>query len=624
MIDRFFRRLTVGRRVLGVALGLIVLLALTLPVILADHSALVGRLRQATDVEGRADRQLLQAAVSIESSRVDLMRYVQDLLPSSQWAQADVSQASDLLGAVQGNIASEDQRKGVASVLGTLNAYQTLIRNIEAARRRGDEPETTQLVAQAYRTGSEIGLQIEKIVNDSEASVNQANETAYAEADARLRILVIGYVVVLAFTLGTALALVRSITRPVAELRRGAEAFSQGRLTTTIFVAGTDELSVLGRTFNQMAEQLARSYAELEQRVADRTAELERRSSYLQAASDVGRAAASILNADQLMSETTEVIRQRFALYYVGLFLTDESGEWAILKMGTGEAGRSMLARGHKLRIGGGSMIGWVIANGQARLALEADRDAERLATAELPDTRSEAALPLHARGRVIGALTVQSSQPGAFDEAALAVLQTMADQVAVALENARMFAESQVALEAAHRAYSQLSREAWADLLRTRREPDYVADAQGVHPAQGEWQPAMIEATRTGQTVHQDGNTLAIPIKIRDSVAGVVRLKSSKSSAWTPDEIALMETLTEQLSTALESARLYQDTQSRAAQERLISEVTSRIRESLDIETVLKTTASEMRQALDLDKLVIRLATPEADGASKPARERT
>ncbi len=609
MIDRFFRRLTVGNRVLGMAMGLVALLVLTLPIILGDHSSLVGRLRQATDVEGRADRQLLQAAVSTESSRVDLMRYVQDFLPSSQWAQADVGEATDLLKAVQSNIDSEDQRKSVASVLETLNTYQTLIRNIETARRRGDDQATTQLVAQAYRTGAEIGLQITKIVNASEASVNQANQAVSAEADARIRLLVIGYVVVLVFTIGTAIALVRSITGPVAELRRGAEAFSKGRLDTIIPTAGTDELSVLSRTFNQMAGQLTKSYQELEQRVADRTAELERRSSYLQAASDVGRAATSILSTDQLMNETTEVIRQRFDLYYVGLFLVDEPGEWAVLKAGTGEAGRSMLARGHKLHLGGGSMIGWAIANARARIALKADQDVERLATAELPDTRAEAALPLRARGRVIGALTVQSSQPGAFDEAALAILQTMADQVAVALENARMFAESQASLEAVRRTYGQLSREAWANLLKVQQEPGYVADARGIRPAQGEWQPAMIEATHTGQTV-QEGNTLAIPIKIRDSVAGVIRLKSSESRTLTPEEIALMQTLAEQSAVALESARLYQDTRQRAAQERIVGEVTSHIRESLDVETVLRATVDEMYQALGLDQMVIRLTT--------------
>ncbi len=127
-----------------------------------------------------------------------------------------------------------------------------------------------------------------------------------------------------------------------------------------------------------------------------------------------------------------------------------------------------------------------------------------------------------------------------------------------------------------------------------------------------------MKAAAQTGPAL--EGSTLAIPIKVRDQVIGVIDGRKPQGAAWTQEEIDLLQTMTDQLSTALESARLYQDTQRRAAQERLIGEVTSRIRESLDVETVLKTTASEMRQALDLDNLVIRLATPETDGASKPA----
>jgi GAF domain-containing protein len=241
------------------------------------------------------------------------------------------------------------------------------------------------------------------------------------------------------------------------------------------------------------------------------------------------------------------------------------------------------------------------------------------LATPELPETRAEAALPLRSRGQVIGALTVQSERPGAFDPDLLAALQTMADQVAVALDNARLFTELEEALEAERQAYGELSRQAWAELLREQAGLSFLCDARGVvsqstDPPQSE----MMEAAQVGRTVQVDGSTVDIPVAIRGHVAGVVRLRKPDDTAvWTREEIELMEALTEELGQALESARLYEDTQRRAAREQLVGEVSTRVRESMDLETVLRTAATEIRQALDLDGFVIRLATQDSDGDS-------
>jgi GAF domain-containing protein len=362
------------------------------------------------------------------------------------------------------------------------------------------------------------------------------------------------------------------------------------------------------------ASALAESNLELESGRALLEAhahELEERSTQLEASAEVSRAATSILEIERLIQQVVELIRERFDLYYVGLFLTDEAGEWAVLRAGSGEAGQAMLARGHRIKVGEG-MVGWSVAHAQARVALEAEEDAVRLATVELPDTRSEAALPLHSRGQVLGALTVQSTQPGAFDQDTMVALQVMADQVAVALDNARLFAEAREALEAERRAYSELSREAWGELLKVRANLGFLKSKRRLSPAGDVWRPDMGTAIQTGQTiVSEDGATnLTTPIKARGQVIGVIGArKPEDAGAWTQDEIALLETLAEQLSVALESARLYQDTQRRAVRERLTGEVTARMRETFDVETVLKTAAQEVRQALGLPEVVVRLA---------------
>jgi GAF domain-containing protein len=253
-------------------------------------------------------------------------------------------------------------------------------------------------------------------------------------------------------------------------------------------------------------------------------------------------------------------------------------------------------------------MVGWCIANRQARVALEAARDTVRLPAAELPETRSEAALPLRSRGQILGALTVQDTREGVFDADTVTVLQTMADQVGVALDNARLFAESQAALDAERRAYGEISRRAWAEMIRYRGEQGYISrPGQPVRPLSGDGRR---------RTAGPDDSTLVVPIRIRDQEIGSVTLrKRAAAGRWNAEESALMQSLTAQVAVALESARLYQDTQNRAFRDRLLGEVAGRIRESLELETVLRTAAQEIRQALDLPEVVVSLRSQaEAD----------
>jgi len=418
----------------------------------------------------------------------------------------------------------------------------------------------------------------------------------------------------------TSLAITRSIATPLSNLAEAATQVARGNVEMVVEVDREDEMGVLARAFNSMTGQLRDLIGSLGQRVADRTRDLEKRSSYLEASAEVGRVVSSILDAEELMWQTVELIRERFQLYYVGLFLVDATGEWTVLRAGTGEAGKAMLERGHRIRIGEG-MIGWSIANGQARIALDVGEDAVRLATDELPDTRSEAALPLQSRGRVIGALTIQSDRPAAFDEAAIALLQIMADYVAVALDNARLFAESQANLKAARRAYSELSREAWAELLRAQPDLGYRSDEQSITGAEDIWRPEMEQALQAGETIQgtlddeanvEARQSLAVPIKVRGNVIGVLdTYKPAEGGVWTSEEIALLETLAEQLGLALESGRLYHDAQRRAARERLTREITDKMRRATGVEGIAQTAVDELFDVLGASRTFVRLGAP-------------
>jgi GAF domain-containing protein len=373
----------------------------------------------------------------------------------------------------------------------------------------------------------------------------------------------------------------------------------------------------------------------LEQRVAQRTADLQRSTRLMEAAVDVSRAATSILEPEELMWQVAERISDRFDLYHVGVFQVLPGARWALYRAGAGQAGKILAEEGFRLEIGGESLVGLCTAHGQAQVVHDTQHGSGRFDHPLLPHTRSEVALPLLARGQILGAISLQSREAGAFDPVdraatTIASLQTMADQVAVALDNARLYAESQQALEATRRAYGEFSRKSWASLLQARRNWGYIYDDHRIATVAGEWPPQMVQALQTGSLVQgglvQGGDdrdaAVSIPLRVRDQVIGVLQFSKGDPGAgasaaaegvpgatWTAEEIDLLEALTHRLGMALESAQLFEETQRRAARERLAAGVAARIRESLDVETVLKTAAQEVRQALDVPEVVVRLA---------------
>ena len=421
------------------------------------------------------------------------------------------------------------------------------------------------------------------------------------------------------FSVLASLFVTRNIADPLVTLADTAIRISEGELDLTVELDREDEIGLLARAFNGMTARLRSLIGSLEDRVAERTRDLEQRSAYLEAAAEVGRVAASILDPNTLINRVVGLIQERFDLYYVGLFLLDESGEWAVLRAGTGEAGRKMLARGHRIKVGEG-MIGWSIANAQARIALDVGRDAVRLATPELPDTRSEAALPLRSRGRVLGAFTVQSERSAAFDQHSVVVLQTMADQVAVALDNARLFSESRDALDAARRAYSELSRREWAELLRMRPDLGFRGDEYGVMRIGELWRPEMEQALASGQSVYGDGKEasapggrrypLAVPIRVRGEVIGVLdTFKPEGTGGWTEEEVALLEEIADRLGQALEGARLFEDARRRNIRERQLREISERMQRAVALDSMMRSVVEELGRALNVPLTFVQLA---------------
>ena len=349
---------------------------------------------------------------------------------------------------------------------------------------------------------------------------------------------------------------------------------------------------------------------------------LTRRAVQLRTAAEVARDATALRTLADLLNRTVSMIRERFGFYHAGIFLVEgiRQDAYAVLRAATGEAGRRMLERGHRLKVGGEGIVGYVTGVGEPRVALDVGVDAAFFDNPDLPETRSEVAIPLRSRGEVIGALDVQSAEPDAFSQEDVEVLQILADQVAVAISNTRLFQQAQESLEAERRAYGELSLEAWRELVQTGGDLEQRYDPYRILPADASWREEMVRAIQETRMVSgRDGSasTLAIPLRVRDRVVGVLDAhKPPGAGDWTEDELILLQALVEQLGVAIESARLYGDTRRRAAQDRLTSQIAMRMRESLDVRKVLETTADELYETLGLEKVVIRLS----DGQTRPS----
>lgn len=339
----------------------------------------------------------------------------------------------------------------------------------------------------------------------------------------------------------------------------------------------------------------------LEETVEERSNQLERRNRYLEAAAQVASKSISTLNLEEMLNTIVDEVSMQFGFYHVGIFLSDPQKEWAILRAASSIGGKMMLERNHRLAIGRQGMVGFVTSIGQARIAQDVELDRIHSITQELPDTRSEMTLPLKARDEIIGALDIQDSKPNAFTEEDISVLQTMADQIALAVENIRLFEQTQATLVEVQKVYGEYSRQAWTETFQKNLIPSYRYSGGSVNQLQNE-----------DESANNEGN-LSIPVKVRGYTIGTIEIaKESGDEEWKSDEIKLLEILSDQIGIALDSARLFNETQLRAATEHLIGRINSQLWETMDVNSILKNTAENLRSSLSLPDLTIRISTPE------------
>jgi GAF domain-containing protein len=269
-----------------------------------------------------------------------------------------------------------------------------------------------------------------------------------------------------------------------------------------------------------------------------------------------------------------------------------------------------------------------VTQTGLPRIALDAGADAVHFNNPDLPDTRSEMTLPLQVSGRVLGALDLQTTQPAAFSDEDLTVLGTLADQVAVAIDNARLFTRTLAALQETEEVNKRRLREQWQRLLPTLRQTSHEYHLSGVPAAGDAVLPEIDQVLRRGEVViagddalgqQPDGvaaarTALAVPIKLRDQVIGVIDLQEmDEDRRWTDDDVAVVLAVADQAALSLENARLLDETERSAQRERTINEINSRVRQTIDLDSILQTAVKELGQTLGAARVTARIGRTNA-----------
>jgi GAF domain-containing protein/HAMP domain-containing protein len=258
-------------------------------------------------------------------------------------------------------------------------------------------------------------------------------ELPQAQIYGQLNSLIPFTVVVVLFALLAIAALISLSTtrifRPLVSLSDITKRFSEGDFSQRASVTSTDEIGMLATSFNSMAEQLSEIYRSLEQKV-------EERSRQIGIASEIAQRITSTTNLDELLNRTVQLIVQQFNYYHASIFLLDQGGKSALLRAAYGPTANELLIRGHRVQVGSASIIGWVSANNQPRVTSDIREDPIHLKNELLPETRSEVGIPISMAKLVIGVLDVQSTQAGAFGPETIVMLQTLASQIAVAIQN--------------------------------------------------------------------------------------------------------------------------------------------------------------------------------------------
>ncbi len=455
-------------------------------------------------------------------------------------------------------------------------------------------------------------------------------EEAYQSAIYRAAILLGSVLVMAVVAAGTGIYVSRYLTTPLLKLTQTADRLAAGEIGLRATTEGPAEVVRLAGAFNAMTVQLQDLIGSLEERVATRTQRLK-------TIAVLSERLAAILDFEPLLQAVVDEIREKFEYYHAHVYILDEQRQNLMLTAGVGEAGAQMKAKGHYIPFDAlTSLVARAARTGEVVWVDNVREAADWLPNPLLPDTYAEMAVPIILEDQVMGVLDVQQDRVRGLDETDASLLRSLANQVAVAIRNARLFTQTQTALAEAQRAQRVYLSQAWEHLLTTRPTTDYEFRQPTLPPLQQVVTPEAEAALQREQTitlraptadykaeVADDSQTspsrphltvpsaLATPLKLHNQIIGVLGLHDENPNRhWTEDEIALIEAISEQMSLAIENARLFEEGQRSAWRDRVVSESTAKVWSSAEIEEVMKAAVAQLGDKLRASEVVIRLGT--------------
>ena len=366
-----------------------------------------------------------------------------------------------------------------------------------------------------------------------------------------------------------------------------------------------DRVTKLLQEITVKERELTAERNNLEQHVQERTARLSRKTEQLRSASLIARQTAELQHLDEILDNVAKLVTSQFGFYHTGIFLINETGKDVVLQAASSEGGKRMIEKGHSLTVGAEGIVGHVASQKKTRIALDVGIDPVFFNNPDLPMTRSEVAIPLMTRNKVLGVLDIQSDMPQAFTPEDTDVLETLADQIAIAIENARLLDESQAALMQLEALTSVRTKDTWTQKLN---EKSYTYT----------YTPLGLRAEKPSAP---DENTIVIPVKLRGQKIGKISISRKRNTKWNKmDEEWIAEVAT-QVGLAVENIRLLEEATQQARQEQTVGEISTRFSQALDIDSLLQTAVREMGQLPDISEISVFINQVENEAKSQAPR---
>ena len=422
-------------------------------------------------------------------------------------------------------------------VTNILNISRTMLRQVPD----GQWSSVQVRVGVLRRDQQQINADVNRLLNRVEVTANNAAAEVAAARRAVILYPALIILAVAAFSAFTGWRFARSITRPVEKLTASALRLAGGAWDERVDVSSEDEIGQLARVFNDMARQLQSSYAVLEERVVERTQDLE-------LAAEVGQRLSHLRDLDSLLEVAVNRIRERFDLYYTQVYLTDRNERRLTLVAGTGRAGAELIERGHYLPVDGNSINGTAVMERRAVIISDTEEGGFFRPNPLLPETRSEMSVPLIAGDRIVGVLDLQSAKPGELTEENLSAFNVLAGQLAIAVENARLFDEVRTTQKEMEARAQQRISDSWDSFLNAIDRGERLAFTYSQTAAVEEKEPH--EAT-------DEANTLTTSIVLDNQPVGAIQLDADPDIHWQADHIEVVKQVAEQVAQRVENLRL-------------------------------------------------------------------